>query len=1134
MKGHWSACGPLLMQRLVLRAAEFGERWLACTRELAGMDFAHVSRCFSGLFTFLRETFMVMRNTYDASDTRSASLLNTQLVSECTLGFIADALRAITSRGWLAAGTSLPDDIGSAKRQASAEGGDILASMVHSMVFSVNSASQMLFLVIEYTPDDALPVAVSRLQRSGAMDALCAALLSAPVLPPPPPGGAEYGVYVYRIALTMAIVGCFDTLSNLAQVASFQLAAGLKAVTAPSAVAMRRAGLLQIAASVADDADSDGGQNSAHVGSSAGGGGGGDDGTSGGLTDGADGAAGGGSDSGGAGGGSGGSNAGRGEGSRSGSSSSCGGGGSAAGLQLPPPEAQWLLLSAHHLRVTFGPKVQLTEVLDRFIRSATTPVQAAQDEHGLSRAVAAAKELLPGPVAAAAAVVARVCEAVCARLDFLGGRAAAPRNHTFQPPMVVESLMHVTQLLNARMRGADEDEVTSALPYVLEAHGWELRGLSSPAGPVLLSFEEKPGLRWLAKARVQLLAAELMGLHSPRSYRESPSCISDQEGVMWQRLPPSARQACVARLLRTGLPSSLDRLLRWAAANNGPGNAMALPQLALAGPLTELVGAGLARWRERVLTHALAKAGGGIVGGSSAGGSGEQEGPAAEPAGPAASGSGGGSAESASLEGEGNGEGDGEGEGGGGSAAASRATAEEPPPPVQSELGFLVTAAKLLGREVARLKEPGPGAGGSRCPPPAELMSPEPHAFALALLTVDVACNALPQATLAMTVPTSFPAAAAAEAEPVLTAARRTLAESLSLCCVPAVQLLAQLSDGAAEVLRRQPAWGRGQTAWDRTEAECVAKRAKLAAGAVSAAAAHLPAAALLAAAPQRALAALSRLHQALLRCAADAWVRSGSGAGGGGASARGRARGARGRGGGGGGGSGRGRGVSGGSGAPLDTMDPGVSRALSGTVDRMGAAIMLLSLEGTVRDGCVPGWLWAEEASEGGGEGGGECAAMTLNTEALGALWGTSEAGEEAALTGPVLTLRLDDAGGAFRGLRWADHAQHGAQVAAAARQRLQAAGLLAGAERPGAELSAAAAGGDESGPSGVWVTGEVRMCGNPACGSYGTASEAELSLRQCGGCRTVRYCGSECQKAHWRGGHKEECAAVAAARRS
>ncbi|PNH05451.1 hypothetical protein TSOC_008268 [Tetrabaena socialis] len=49
---------------------------------------------------------------------------------------------------------------------------------------------------------------------------------------------------------------------------------------------------------------------------------------------------------------------------------------------------------------------------------------------------------------------------------------------------------------------------------------------------------------------------------------------------------------------------------------------------------------------------------------------------------------------------------------------------------------------------------------------------------------------------------------------------------------------------------------------------------------------------------------------------------------------------------------------------------------------------------------------------------------------------------------------------------------------------------------------------------------------CSNPLCASLAGDSEADLTLRACGGCGRPRYCCPDCQKAHWRAGHRAECA--------
>ncbi len=55
------------------------------------------------------------------------------------------------------------------------------------------------------------------------------------------------------------------------------------------------------------------------------------------------------------------------------------------------------------------------------------------------------------------------------------------------------------------------------------------------------------------------------------------------------------------------------------------------------------------------------------------------------------------------------------------------------------------------------------------------------------------------------------------------------------------------------------------------------------------------------------------------------------------------------------------------------------------------------------------------------------------------------------------------------------------------------------------------------------------LRMCGNPRCDNFAGECEGALPLKQCGGCRAVRYCGADCQRVHWREGHRAECKALA-----
>ncbi|KXZ54906.1 hypothetical protein GPECTOR_4g978 [Gonium pectorale] len=61
--------------------------------------------------------------------------------------------------------------------------------------------------------------------------------------------------------------------------------------------------------------------------------------------------------------------------------------------------------------------------------------------------------------------------------------------------------------------------------------------------------------------------------------------------------------------------------------------------------------------------------------------------------------------------------------------------------------------------------------------------------------------------------------------------------------------------------------------------------------------------------------------------------------------------------------------------------------------------------------------------------------------------------------------------------------------------------------------------------------AAGALRVCSHPACINLAGRSEAVLqdeeALSKCGGCGCAWYCGRGCQVAHWRAGHKAECAA-------
>ncbi len=66
---------------------------------------------------------------------------------------------------------------------------------------------------------------------------------------------------------------------------------------------------------------------------------------------------------------------------------------------------------------------------------------------------------------------------------------------------------------------------------------------------------------------------------------------------------------------------------------------------------------------------------------------------------------------------------------------------------------------------------------------------------------------------------------------------------------------------------------------------------------------------------------------------------------------------------------------------------------------------------------------------------------------------------------------------------------------------------------------------------PSLAGALPRLRVCGGPGCANFAGPCEGALPLKQCGGCRAARYCGADCQRAHWREGHRAECRALAAA---
>ena len=54
--------------------------------------------------------------------------------------------------------------------------------------------------------------------------------------------------------------------------------------------------------------------------------------------------------------------------------------------------------------------------------------------------------------------------------------------------------------------------------------------------------------------------------------------------------------------------------------------------------------------------------------------------------------------------------------------------------------------------------------------------------------------------------------------------------------------------------------------------------------------------------------------------------------------------------------------------------------------------------------------------------------------------------------------------------------------------------------------------------------------FCSCGACGKEPSATGKRLQV--CAGCRSVSYCSKQCQREHWKNGHKAECERLHAAR--
>ncbi|KAG2484108.1 hypothetical protein HYH03_017060 [Edaphochlamys debaryana] len=307
-----------------------------------------------------------------------------------------------------------------------------------------------------------------------------------------------------------------------------------------------------------------------------------------------------------------------------------------------------------------------------------------------------------------------------------------------------------------------------------------------------------------------------------------------------------------------------------------------------------------------------------------------------------------------------------------------------------------------------------------------------------------------------------------------LAESRRRLGEVVDWCGVAAMQLATALADEAAAALKayRTSSGGAGG-GWTPPPIEQTLEHTASLGEIVCCFACRCSPAALEAAAPQRALAALDAV--------ADA-TRTGGGAG---------------------------------ANAAWERANAGLSQPYTN-------AIFVLSSDQQLRH-LVPGWYWPGPPLQGGGS-------RSTSTWSEGVLSLDGGRAVTAATVPPKpIVLTQSPAGAALANARWPDDLDRlGPLVMAAARRSAMERGLFGPGDRQYRQRQWAAAFGDRGGGGGggsSWPPAALRVCGNPRCDALGAGAECALPLKQCAGCRGVRYCCVGCQQAHWRGGHKAEC---------
>ncbi|KAG2500978.1 hypothetical protein HYH03_000800 [Edaphochlamys debaryana] len=730
-----------------------------------------------------------------------------------------------------------------------------------------------------------------------------------------------------------------------------------------------------------------------------------------------------------------------------------------------PGVLQWPLLQQRALRLCMGPSLQITETLQQLAQCAaagTNIAVALPSPDGGSRGDPLGLALLLPDLPAAAATLAGAAQALGSRAEALAALGVPKEGNRH----LQEAVMWVTCLSIARLQQAKPAALSACLPDVMFLQGWLLRAVSSP---VVLSgcMDFQP-----------LLALMSGKPYWDHSFTTGISRLPSHD--VWGRLSAADRAAAQQALQRSNWAPAFDRILRW-CAQLGPleGSFAELAMSSAMYLLPATVGPSVRQWWDGELRRRQ----------------GQGQGATAVDDGSA-------------------------GEGGGGGGGEGSGKGVFCPWAAQEALGALVTLAKLARREAARLEDAAAAAADAASSnsaassgTPELFLGDDSYAYKLAttLLAVQPASGAGWAALVALEPAAADSADAAAEAAEALAESRRRLAEVVDFCGVAAVRLATLIVLEATAALRarsqqraaaRGGSRGRGRGRGSGRSgagggdapgphvppADKLLGSAKLLARLVTCFACRCSPAALAAAEPQRALAAMDALMSAL-----DA----GGGRGGGGSS---------------------------------ELVN--FSRELTN-------ALFVLAGDEELRH-LVPGWYWAGPLQSSSARPASLWAVGSLSQNDAGDV-NRSDAAAPAAVPSPRMPVvtTASPAAAALAGASWPGDCERVAPLLMEiARQsaveravfgpegrRKWAVALRSGSRAGSGGGSGAAGTGAEEQLECSWPPQCLRVCGNPRCGVFAAGAEAELGLKQCGGCRAVRYCCSECQRQHWRGGHKAEC---------